>query len=91
MDTLKLIGYRDERGGTCRWFGYRNQCKNGAWSFRARSSRARPSLAQRVENHPRRISPSFGRTPLALMIAEDGEAITQLIEFLTLTLNRRIR
>jgi hypothetical protein len=43
-------------------------------------------------NHPRRVSPFFGRTPLELMIGEDGKGFGQVIEFLAeLTFNRRIR
>jgi hypothetical protein len=43
-------------------------------------------------NHPRRVPPFFGRTPLELLIAESDEGFGQVIEFLTeLTANRRIR
>jgi len=43
-------------------------------------------------NQPRRNSPFLGRTPLELMIAEDVEGASQLIEFLTrLRFNQRIR
>jgi hypothetical protein len=42
--------------------------------------------------HPRRVKPFFGRTPLVLMIAENGAGLSQVIEFLTqLAFNRRIR
>jgi len=48
-------------------------------------------LSKSWMNHPRRVSPFFGRTPLELMIAEDGEGFGQVIEFLAeLTFNRRI-
>jgi hypothetical protein len=51
-----------------------------------------PHLPKSWMNHPRRVSPFFGRTPLELIIGEDGKGFGQVIEFRAeLTFNRRIR